>query len=268
MFLTRLFTAVLVLALFLAALFLLPPLAWTVCLLPALLLAAHEWAALAGYSGVAAWSYAGFATAAGAALTLMRADPVEPASVHLAIYIVAAAFWLLVAPVWLKAHWRVRGFPLAAAGLIVLIPSWTALVQLQSAGGVLLAFLGVVWIADTAAYLAGRQFGRHKLAPGISPGKTWEGVAGAAAAVGVYYLVLTVALDGAHAALSGGAGALAFAVLLVLSIEGDLFESWIKRQAGVKDSGRLLPGHGGVLDRIDGLTATLPAVALVLHYVR
>src|SRR6185503_17555955 len=99
----------------------------------------------------------------------------------------------------------------------------------------------LVWLADTAAYFVGSRWGRHKLAPGISPGKTWEGAAG------------------------GIAGALVYAALLAaLSIIGDLFESAAKRQAEVKDSGTLLPGHGGILDRIDSATATLPVAGLLL----
>jgi phosphatidate cytidylyltransferase len=127
--------------------------------------------------------------------------------------------------------------------------------------------MGLTGFPATPPYLAAGHGGRHKLAPTISPGKTWEGVAGAAAGVAIYFVVLQFLVPDPRPALNGAAGALAFAALLALSIEGDLFESWLKRQAGVKDSGRLLPGHGGVLDRIDGLTATLPVVALLVHYV-
>jgi len=267
MFATRVITAVLALALFLAALFLLSPAGWMVCLVPALLLGAREWGALAGYERGAAWVYAVVTTAAAVALAWVGDGNFETRAVHVGVYAFAMAFWLLAAPLWLKGHWRVRGIPLALVGWVVLIPMWLALVQLQAIAGVLLVFMGVIWIADTTAYLAGRQWGRHKLAPTISPGKTWEGVAGAAAGVALYYLVLQFLVDDWRPVLDAPAGAFAFAALLALSIEGDLFESWLKRQAGVKDSGRLLPGHGGVLDRIDGLTATLPAVALLIHYV-
>lgn len=267
MFATRLLTAVLALAIFLGALFFLPPLAWMACLGPALLIGAREWGALAGYQRGGAWSYAVFTTAVAVGLAWAGNGQLETGRVHVAVYALAVAFWLLAAPFWLKAHWRVRGMPLAMVGWIVLIPTWVALVHLQAIAGVLLIFMGVIWIADTTAYLAGRQWGRHKLAPSISPGKTWEGVAGAAAGVAVYYVALQLLVTNPPPALAGAAGALAFAGLLALGIEGDLFESWLKRQAGVKDSGRLLPGHGGVLDRIDGLTATLPAVALLVHYI-
>jgi phosphatidate cytidylyltransferase len=112
-------------------------------------------------------------------------------------------------------------------------------------------------VADTAAYFSGRRFGRHKLAPRISPGKSWEGALGAALAVAVYaLLVSTFAL---HESMTGSALLLGYAlVLFVASVLGDLFESHAKRQAGIKDSGNWLPGHGGVLDRIDSLSAVLP----------
>jgi len=113
--------------------------------------------------------------------------------------------------------------------------------------------MAVVWIADTAAYFAGRQFGRLKLAPVISPGKTWEGVAGAWGALTLYAAALSQLAGMPFLSLF-----LMVSGLLVLSVLGDLFESWIKRVAGRKDSGNVLPGHGGVLDRIDALMPTLP----------
>jgi len=137
-------------------------------------------------------------------------------------------------------------------------------VTLQPTPGRLLLAMGIVWVADTAAYFAGRRFGQRKLAPEISPGKTWEGVWGAAAAVVVYWALASTLLGGRDMhALSGLVWML---LMLVLSVVGDLFESWMKRVAGVKDSGRILPGHGGLLDRVDGLTATLPLAALYFAY--
>jgi phosphatidate cytidylyltransferase len=167
----------------------------------------------------------------------------------------------------LHKGWRVRQpLLLMIAGWLLIVPTWLALVRLQAEPWILLAVLGVVWVADSAAYFAGRTFGRRKLAPSISPGKTWEGVAGAAIAVAVYYaLVWYFGFRGMTFGI-GLAAALLVTCLLPLSILGDLFESWIKRQAGVKDSGTLLPGHGGVLDRIDALTSTLPLAALVVPW--
>ena len=121
--------------------------------------------------------------------------------------------------------------------------------------------MAAIWISDTAAYFTGRAFGKHKLAPGISPGKTWEGVAGALVAVFIYALLWN-AFAGEKARILLLAPLLL--ALAVLGIVGDLFESLMKRHAGVKDSGNVLPGHGGILDRIDALTSTLPAAALAL----
>jgi phosphatidate cytidylyltransferase len=127
--------------------------------------------------------------------------------------------------------------------------------------------MAIVWLADTAAYFAGRRFGRRKLAPQISPGKTWEGVYGALVAVAVYALLLLPLAR--RAGYEGGFDAraivawIAFAIALgALSIVGDLHESLLKRRAGVKDSGAILPGHGGVLDRTDALLAAMPPVAV------
>ena len=179
-----------------------------------------------------------------------------------ALLALAAAFWLLLAPLWLHFAWpRGGNFVRALAGAIVLLPTWVALVGLRERGpGVLFAIMTAVWIADSAAYYCGRAFGRRKLAPGISPGKTWEGVAGAALALVAYSAVLS--LYAAHAGMIVLAPLLL--ALMYFAILGDLFESWMKRQAGLKDSGHLLPGHGGVLDRVDALTAALPMAALAL----
>ena len=133
----------------------------------------------------------------------------------------------------------------------------------------MIAVLGTVWISDTAAYFAGRRFGHRKLAPSISPGKTWEGVAGALAAVGIYALAWAgLSAPGNTPAWPGAMRVAATWILPVLlglavvGMIGDLFESLIKRQAGVKDSGTLLPGHGGILDRIDAPAAMLPLAVL------
>jgi phosphatidate cytidylyltransferase len=187
--------------------------------------------------------------------------------------VVAAVFWLLVAPLWVIRRWPTQSATrMMLAGICVLPGFWAALVVLHARSSWLLFLaMGVVWIADTAAYFCGRAFGRHKLAPLVSPGKTWEGVAGAIVAVVVYVAVLALVVPG----FARGAGAATLAawlagaaVLTMISVMGDLYESWLKRQAGVKDSGRLLPGHGGVLDRIDALLAALPPVALIMHWIQ
>jgi phosphatidate cytidylyltransferase len=185
------------------------------------------------------------------------------------VYGLSCAFWVGVAPFWVGARWTTRNpVLLGVAGWIALVPMWLALVRLQASPWALLLFLSIVWIADTAAYLAGKRWGRHKLAPLVSPGKSWEGVFGAVFALAIYYAVLWSIVPAGERYFHASPGIVIFAVVLALSIEGDLFESWMKRQAGVKDSGNLLPGHGGLLDRIDGLTSTLPAAALAFYLTR
>ena len=132
----------------------------------------------------------------------------------------------------------------------------------------LLFVMGLVWVADIAAYFAGRRFGKNKLAPSISPGKTWEGVAGAMFGVSVY-VVLVWSFSPYFSTREILPPLLLTAWWWVaLAVIGDLFESAVKRQAGVKDSGALLPGHGGLLDRIDALTSTLPLAALAILFQR
>jgi phosphatidate cytidylyltransferase len=264
MFTARLATAIVLLAACVSALLLLPNRWWSVLLVPILFAAAWEWGALAAFQRVARWTYAGSVVAVGVAAWI--AVEREPA-LELWIYGMGGAFWVAIAPAWLARRWRTRsGLALSATGVIVLVPSFLALARLQADPGTLLAILGIIWLADTAAYLAGRAWGRHKMAPNISPGKTWEGLAGAVAAVAVYYVVLLIAASAGSRWQSAGA-AILFGAVALMSVVGDLFESWIKRQAAVKDSGGLLPGHGGILDRIDSITAALPIAALLLMLV-
>ncbi len=270
MFTARFATAVVLLGACIAALFLLPNKWWTVALLPALLGASWEWSMLAGLTRAARWAFAAVVLAS--AILLWPAAPAPAgAGGHAAwaavVYGASCAFWLLLAPMWLALRWQVRApLALGIAGWIVLVPTWLALAQLQSDPTRLLALLGIVWVADTAAYLAGSVWGRRKLAPAISPGKTWEGVAGAGATVAVYYVLLS-GVTPEWPWWNGASGAALFAGVALMSIVGDLFESWLKRQAGTKDSGTLLPGHGGILDRIDSMTSSMPFAALLLPYI-
>lgn len=232
----------------LAALFYLPA-PWLKVLLAALIAAAaHEWARLCGMHALL------YGLSLGALFFFVPRDP--------AWFLLAVAFWILVAPLWLwrgvtPAHKRL----LALAGVVVLLPAGLAMTTLPA--GQVLAVLVLTWVADTAAYFAGVRLGRHKLAPSISPGKTWEGAAGGLAAVLAYAGVMAAFVEGLFLLPVLGAALL----LGVLSIVGDLFESAAKRQADVKDSGALLPGHGGILDRIDSATATLPVAAAIAPWI-
>ena len=266
MFLTRALTVLIALPIFAAALLLLPQSQWALVLMPGLFIAAWEWGGLAQYGSTSRLVYGAFVVVS--AGTIQYLTPVAGTGAPLDVwaYALSVAFWVAVAPFWLLARWTIRHpVVLGVAGWIALVPMWLALVRLQPTPWALLLFMSIVWIADTAAYAAGRQWGRHKLAPLISPGKSWEGVAGAVVALGVYYLILWFAVPAGERFFPAAIGLVVFAGILALSIEGDLFESWMKRQAGLKDSGQLLPGHGGILDRIDGLTSTMPAAALALY---
>ena len=269
---TRILTALVLVPVVLAALFLLPPRGFGVAMLAAILVAAREWSRLAALSAPTQWLFLGGIMLLGAGLLFLPATGFGrgwPSVVVLATCGASALFWLLVAPFWVTQRWpTTRTGPMVVVGWIVLIGAWVALVELQSRSPwLVLAAMAIVWIADTAAYFSGRAFGRTKLAPQISPGKTWEGVYGGLAAVGVYALFLL--LFAREAGFSAAIGALAVAVWLAfalivtgISVFGDLFESLLKRHAGVKDSGNLLPGHGGVLDRTDALLAAMPLVAV------
>ncbi|HET9463880.1 MAG TPA: phosphatidate cytidylyltransferase [Thiobacillus sp.] len=253
-------TAALLLAVFVPAVLWAPAWLWAALMAGLIGVAAHEWARLSHFPPLAAGAYAGLLALVALALPLLAAD--WP-SYQSALILLAIGFWLIVAPLWLLGRWQVaQPFLRAAVGIAVLLPTFAALLYLHGRGpGVLLGVMAIVWIADTAAFFAGRQFGRHKLAPAISPGKTWEGVAGAFVAVALYAAVLSEVVGLPLLSLL-----LMVSGLLYLSVLGDLFESWIKRLAGMKDSGSILPGHGGVLDRIDALTSTLPIATGLLMW--
>lgn len=194
------------------------------------------------------------------------------------------SLWLVVGVLWVPlAAWMLRrgvtgwgAWPAALRlwlGLFLIACAWLALVQARLLGlGFLLSVLTLVWMADIAAYFGGKAFGRRKLAPGISPGKSWEGVF--SGMVGVLLLAscwLWLAADGlsdgpslfTHLWALGPVLAVPAVVFLTgMSVAGDLVESLVKRSAGMKDSSQLLPGHGGVLDRVDALLPVLPLAML------
>ena len=226
---------------------------------------AWEWARLCGLSGFARALYV---LLLGAAILALYVFPHAP--LMQGLWLAALLFWFILAPMWLIQHWVIRHRVfLLFIGFVVLLPTWFAFVQLRHINVLLLLFLmGLVWVADIAAYFAGRQWGKHKLAPRISPGKTWEGVVGALTAAIIYvgfWLVFAPTALTRFSAVPGWGLGLAALLLVVISITGDLFESHLKRVAGMKDSGNLIPGHGGILDRIDSQTSVLP-VAMALIY--
>jgi len=228
-----------------------------------ILLAAWEWAALSGMTSVVGkLFYCLFVLAS--LLLIYQWRMIEWLSQ--AVLAIGVIWWGLVL-IWLALSKPDAGMSGIArlykpvAGLFVLLPAWYALVALhayelqQGAVWVLYIFV-LVWLADIGAYFTGKRFGRNKLAPALSPGKTWEGVLGGLLVVGIYSVV--VAYWKEHTLIQAGLLVLLSLLASLLSVAGDLYESLFKRQAGVKDSGRLFPGHGGVMDRIDSMTAAAP----------
>ena len=275
---TRILTALVLIPLTIAALFFLPPREWAAITLVIVALACREWAVLTGYRKLSGLLLVAGILLIGACVLFTRwsgfdAESGWPEPLVVSICGAATLFWIVIAPAWLYFGWRIESkIVLTLVGWLALSATWVAVVQLQARSpALLLALMAIVWVADTAAYFAGRRFGKRKLAPAISPGKTWEGVYGALIAVAIYALaLLPFAQEAGYSAPILPTSVIAWVALALalagLSIVGDLFESQLKRNRGVKDSGKLLPGHGGVLDRIDALLAALPPAALIAHY--
>ena len=260
---TRILTAAILACILLAGLFLLSP-PWAVLAIGVVFtIGAWEWGGFGALRGKPARA----AYAASVALLLLltwrwSADPE-----HLTLLLVAACAWWAIALLWLS--WLPpRHHPTLAlvCGLPVLVPAFIALARLQVATQgfargpqIVLWLVLLVIAADVGAYFAGRSLGRRKLAPRVSPGKTWEGVLG-----GLMMVALVAWAGAAHFGLPPLAVVSFGCAVGVFSVIGDLTESMFKRAAGLKDSGALLPGHGGLLDRIDSVTAAAPLYALGL----
>lgn len=184
--------------------------------------------------------------------------------------LLAAAFWLAVVPFQLSRRLIVLNSWLSVLTMpIVIGAAWLSAVLLQRAGArFLIAVIVVTVAADVAGYFVGRKFGRVKLAPSISPGKTREGAIGGVVAAALWTASMSVYLGLCSSALQILLAAIAGAFLGASAVMGDLWESQLKRQAGVKDSSQLLPGHGGVLDRIDAQLAVLPLATVLLTLVK
>jgi phosphatidate cytidylyltransferase len=254
----RVISAVWVALLLVAAVLWLPPFWSAAALSLVLLTAAWEWAGFLVAARMLPRMVFVAATAALCALWWVVSR--TSAGLHVLLW-AACAFWI-VALVWVFASpGRVGPIRVASTGLLALSFAWLALARMridwEHGGHVVMYALLLVWLADSGAYFAGRAFGKRKLAPAVSPGKTWAGLWGGLAACALLALVVA------------GLRQLPMLPLLVVtlaaglfSVTGDLTESLCKRYAGVKDSGNLIPGHGGVLDRFDSLLAALPPLML------
>lgn len=184
------------------------------------------------------------------------------------IWVAVLVFWLLLMPAWLAFKWKLSraGTRTLLLGWLMMLPFWYGLMILRTVDASvapLLSLMCVVWLADSAAYFVGKKFGKHKLAPVLSPKKSWEGVLGGLIAVWLYATIAR-ACGWFGFEASWLTTMLAMSVLTFVSIGGDLLESWLKRVARIKDSSNLLPGHGGVFDRMDSMIALL-SVAMAIH---
>lgn len=264
---TRVLTAAVLMATTVAALLLCPTPLVAALLGIVVLLGAREWSALAGAAGGAV--RAGYLIVT--ALLLAAVYKWIGTGTALRIALPALAWWILAAILVLRYQASGRPPPRGLwwrlpAGWAIMLPAWATLVFLHRTHGPagVFALVVLVWVADTAAYLFGRRYGRRRLASRVSPGKSWEGLLAAVVAGAVFAL-----WSAAWVAVPGGLRwhyALLAVGVVLLSVVGDLTESLFKRVAGLKDSGSVLPGHGGVLDRVDSLTAAAPAFLLGLHW--
>ncbi len=279
----RVATALVLLAILVPSIFFAPPWAWGVLSLGLLAVAAAEWGRLLGSARGGRMLGLVLAAAGGVYLVWRtRGAASAPSPAVIAIGAASLLFWVSAGAASLLRVARLG--PGWAIGALVLSACWLALVELRWVGaGVLVSSMAIVWLADIGAYFSGRAFGRHKLAPRVSPGKTWEGVFGGMLAVLAVAAVVALAWPQTAGSASvppqvlsswlidrvgWPVAALVLAGIAGLSVVGDLYESLLKRLAGVKDSGRLLPGHGGVLDRIDALVPTMPGCLLLLQVLR
>lgn len=265
---TRIITALILAPIAIGGIFFLPPLGFALFTGAIISIGAWEWANMSGIEG-----QGGRVAYAAATAVILYALLNVPAVMVL---------WLALAW-WFICFLLVRSYPQgsdrwgslparALMGLFVLVPAWVGLNHLRTGGfqfgevannlWVILYVFCVVWVADIGAYFAGRAFGKAKLAPRVSPGKSWAGVWGGLAAVGIFAVIVS----------SLASASLSETLLLVVaslftglvSVLGDLLESMLKRFRGIKDSSQLLPGHGGIMDRIDSLTAAIPVFALII----
>lgn len=253
----RVITAVVALAALILVLFVLPPLASKAMIALVILAGAWEWSAfLDSDSRVLRIVYVALVAALMAAVNLVWNDGMQIVLLVALGWWLAALVWTFLFPTRIPIAWR------WICGIFVLIPLYASLVLLYELGPSLLLFaLLIVWSADIGAYFFGKRFGKVKLAPAISPGKTWEGVIGGLVLVALLTITRGFWVDSDLPVLVPFCLAVAS-----ISIVGDLTVSMFKRTSGLKDSGALFPGHGGVLDRIDSVAAAAPLFALGLPW--
>lgn len=257
----RILTAIVAGAALLVVLFVLPPLAAEAVIAAFFLAAAWEWSGFLALGGVAGR----LAYVAVIAALLVTVGWVLPRETAVEVVLRIGLAWWFAALIWVFFYPTPIARPVRwLCGALVMVPAYVALISLYSLQpAVLLFVLVIVWAADVGAYFAGKRWGRVKLAPNISPGKTWEGVIGGLSAVVVVLVLASRYWLDLEALGTDIAAVVPFCLAVAtVSIIGDLTVSMFKRSAGLKDSGRFFPGHGGVLDRIDSVAAAAPLFTL------
>jgi phosphatidate cytidylyltransferase len=259
----RIITAAILLPIALIGFFLLEGLAFALFIGVVVVLGGWEWARLAGFAGqFVRIGYALFIVLL--LVALYRLPVLTPWLLSLSVVWWLVATALVLSYPGSQRYWGGRVGSLLI-GLLILLPAWQALVVLKQwplGNWLIVAVMVLVWAADIGAYFSGKALGRRKLAPQVSPGKSWEGLIGGL----ITSLLITVGV-GLYQSWSPRALVLAFlgaGLVVVISVVGDLTESMFKRSSGIKDSSQLLPGHGGVMDRIDSLTAAVPVFTVLL----
>ncbi|WP_285430367.1 phosphatidate cytidylyltransferase [Pseudomonas sp. fls2-241-R2A-110] len=259
----RIITALILLPIALCGFFLLEGTGFALFIGLVVTLGAWEWARLAGFT--AQPIRIAYAAVVAFFLFIMHILPgLAPWVLGASVLWWGVATYLVLTYPRSSEHWASAACKLVI-GLLILLPAWQGLVQIKQeplGNWLIMAVMVLVWGADIGAYFSGRAFGKRKLAPKVSPGKSWEGVYGGLLLSLVLAAIVGVARDWSFVQIL--MGLLGSAVIVFISVVGDLTESMFKRQSGIKDSSNLLPGHGGVLDRIDSLTAAIPVFAVLL----
>ncbi len=264
MLIPRVLSAIVMAFLFVYAVFVLEPSGFQMAMTAVVLVAGWEWARLAGISlQIGRIAFAGLIGGFCYAIALY--------DVYSEILVITPVLWVL-ALYWVINYPQQKGWQSSATriafGVLVLLTTWSAMVVLRDSEQFIswmLLLMGLIWGADSGAYFSGRAFGRKKLAPSVSPGKSWEGVYG-----GLILTQIGVAIFAWQSGFAIGSWLLLAIIALVTvmtSVLGDLTESLFKRHESLKDSSRLIPGHGGVMDRVDSLTSAAPLFVLMLSTV-
>lgn len=257
----RIITALILLPIMLGMLFFAPYVLWVIFSGLIAILALWEYGRMAGFSQIQNYRYLGF--------TILFCIVAYCGSWKLPalVWCVILLFWLIIMPLWLNRKWILKpDWKAYSVGWVLMMSFWFSLITLRPDvhdATSLLAIMGLVWVADIFAYFSGKAFGKHKLAPSISPGKSWEGVVGGMVCV-IIYMIIVWNMGWLAFNVSWFGAVIIGLILAIVSVCGDLLESWLKRAAGIKDSSHLLPGHGGVFDRIDSLIAVLSVYTAIM----